>query len=134
VNSYMLKSIANSAPNYLKIPNFCASNGWLSMFLKRHNFTRRKRTHQTQILNEILTIEARSYIDAIAFLDKSDQIFLNIEKNHISYDKATEYILQFKGDQSIEILTHNLNKSISIRNACSFFYRSISSTIYSPRL
>ena len=105
VSGSLIQTLASQAPPHLKSVGFTASIGWLEKFLRRNFLTRRKKTHQAQILLDFISRETLNYINLISGFQCSSQdfVYVNFDEMHVAFDLAMDYTLHFQGEKTIAI-------------------------------
>jgi len=82
VTSSMIQLMALNAPLSIRPADFKASKGWLYLFLKRNNITRRKCTQKIQAFVDSLLPEINNYLQVLEVLQDNveDYVFINFDE------------------------------------------------------
>ena len=108
VSGTFIQTLATQAPPHIKPLGLVASRGRLEKFLRRNTLVRRRKTHQAQVLIDIITQETASYIELLSLYQdlNEDLVFVNMDEIYIPFDLAGDYTCHFKGEKTIDIASH----------------------------
>jgi len=107
-----LQLMALNAPSSIRPVDFKASKGWLNLFLKRNNISRRRCTQKLQTFVSSLIPEINGYLHVLeVFQDHlDDYVFLNFDEVPFFFDMASDYTFHNQGERNIAGLSHKNNK------------------------
>ncbi len=102
-----LNMVLLKAKELSKDVNFSASNIWLHNFLKRYNFSLRKRTKKVKKIKEDYLKDVHVYFEKLDKLREDDCLFINFDESNMCFDMSSDFTVDMKGAKLINIMTHN---------------------------
>ncbi len=105
-----LKMIITKAKEFSSNESFRASNVWLKSFLKRNNFSLRKKTKKLMKIKEDYMKEVYLYFEKLKELRKEECLFINFDESNLCFDMSPDYTVDRIGARHVDVITHNKGK------------------------
>jgi len=111
-NLYLPISLAMVQKKALEIStdkNFDASYSWVRNFMKRNNFSLRKRTTKMKQLKEDYLNDVKNHLEKLEeyITDGKDTLYINFDETSFPFNLISEYTIATKGSTQVPILTHS---------------------------